>query len=134
MESELACQQQTNEENSGGNSNNNNNNVPTKAVDEDVLQEIVNTTSDDLPQQETNDITSAETDLPPPQPVRKKPRQKRRIQHGGTKRESTPMRYLGDAPDEDVAPLHNNGVEDKHTSNGKEWSSSSTSEVFFSMF
>lgn len=133
MESELACQQQTNEENSGGNPNNNNNNVPTKAVDEQ--QQTVNITSDDLPQQETNnDITNAETDLPPPQPVRKKPRQKRRIQHGGTKRESTPMRYLGDAPDEDVAPLHNNGVEEKHTSNGKEWSSSSTSEVFFSMF
>lgn len=66
--------------------------------------------------------------LPPLQPQAKKPRQKRRIIHRETaKRESTPIRYLGD---EDAAKIEEEIALERTTNqNGKEWSSSSTSEV-----
>ncbi|XP_048522852.1 uncharacterized protein LOC109545522 [Dendroctonus ponderosae] len=129
MESGIVCQIPQAPENSGQSENNNNG--------EDAGQQ---SSEDNKTAQENNENRQAATetqaklkaktpdkDLPPLQPLAKKPRQKRRIIHRDTaKRESTPIRYLGD---EDAAQLEEEIAAERHNNqNGKEWSSSSTSE------
>ncbi|CAG9760166.1 unnamed protein product [Ceutorhynchus assimilis] len=141
MESEKACQNVKPDETSEENVINNNNNDVPKVVGEDSapkavddLQEAIEiNNSDRLPaddEKEGQESKASVVDVPPPVVVRKKQRQKRRIQHGGAKRESTPIRYLGDISGDEMTVADSEIVKDEKSPhvNGKEWSSSSTSE------